>query len=119
MTKAVENRQEFYMPVLKTRLKHRRNKYDILAEILSACKEQSRTQSWLLMNLGLSTRLGRNCIDFLVDTNLLERSKITGSSPISYAITVKGNEALRIFKILTTRYFVQCRFGSNFSSNSE
>ena len=119
MTTTVENRQEFYLPAVKTRLKRRRNKYDILAEILSACEEQSRTQSWLLIKLGLSTRLGRSCIDFLVDTNLLERNKITESSPISYGTTVKGNKALRIFKILTTRYFVQCRFNSNFSSNSE
>ena len=119
MTTVVEDRQKFYVPVADTGLKRRRNRYDILAEILSACKERSRTQSWLLLNLGLSTRFGKSYIDFLVATQLLESIKITESSPIYYATTIKGNKALRIFNILTTKYFIKCRFENNCSSQLE
>jgi predicted transcriptional regulator len=105
MTTVVEDRQNFCAPIVKTELKNRRNRYDILAEILAACGNQPRTQSWLLSNLGLSTWLGKGCIGFLVDTNLLEKTMREGSRSISYVVTSKGNEALRIYNILTSKYF--------------
>jgi len=104
MTTIVENRQKFYVPLAKTGSLYRRNRYDILAEILATCEERSRTQSWLLTHLRLSTSSGKNCIRFLIDAKLLE-DKPNGSSLTYYTTTAKGNRALRKYKNLTTKYF--------------
>lgn len=105
MTTVVETKQKIFLPEVKTGLSFRRNRYDILAEILVACEERPRTQSWLLAHLGLSTSSGKSCIDFLVDAKLLEETKHIGSIAISYTTTARGNKALRVYNILTNKYF--------------
>ena len=105
MTTLIEAKQKYCIFPEKNGLAHRRNRYDILAEILVACEEQVRTQSWLLSHLRLSTSLGKRCIDYLVDTNLLEIEKLEELASISYVTTVRGLEALRIYYILTNDYF--------------
>lgn len=105
MTTLIEDKQKLCELLEKKELSHRRNRYDILAEILLACEEQPRTQSWLLTHLRLSTSSGKKFIDFLVVTGLLEIEKPDGPDSILYTITVRGLEALRIYYILTKEYF--------------
>ena len=105
MTTLVEDKQKLCVLFEKKELLYRRNRYDILAEILVACEERPRTQSWLLTHLRLSTSSGKKFIDFLVATDLLEIEKPDESGSILYAITVRGLEALRIYYILTKEYF--------------
>ena len=105
MPTIIQNRQKFYVPIVKTRLTRRRNKYDILAEILATCKKRPRTQSWLLAHLRLSTSSGKNYIGFLVATKLIEANKPQGLRSTTYKTTAKGKKALRKYNILTTQYF--------------
>jgi predicted transcriptional regulator len=75
MSAANYNRQEIYVPLERTRFIRRRNKYDILAEILAACKKQPRTQSWLLTHLRLSTSSAKEYVGFLLASRLLDANE--------------------------------------------
>ncbi len=99
------NRQELYVPLERTRFLRRRSKYDILAEILAACKKQPRTQSWLLVHLRLSTCSAKNYLGFLLAARLVDADKTQGHRTTTYATTVNGEKALENYIILTTRYF--------------
>jgi len=88
----------------KTQLLRRRNKYDMLALILAACKKQPRTQSWLIAHLGLSTRSAKNFLRFLVAARLIEAHKPQGGKK-NYITTADGKKALKHYVVLTTQYF--------------
>jgi predicted transcriptional regulator len=99
------NRQELCFPLERTRFLRRRNKYDIFAEILAACKKQPRTQSWLLSHLRLSTNSAKNYLEFLSTARLIDANKTQGQRTTTYTTTTNGKQALENYMILTTRYF--------------
>jgi predicted transcriptional regulator len=105
MSAANYNRQEIYVPLERTRFIRRRNKYDILAEILAACKKQPRTQSWLLTHLRLSTSSAKEYIGFLLASRLLDANETEQHRTTTYTTTATGKEALENYTTLTAYYF--------------
>ena len=95
--------QKFLISPEKSQLLRRRNKYDILAAILTACRKQQRTQSWLIRHLGLSTSSAKFFLSFLVAAKLVEVNKSQVQK--TYTTTAYGKKALRHYVVLTTRYF--------------
>jgi predicted transcriptional regulator len=105
MSAANYNRQEIYVPLERTRFIRRRNKYDILAEILAACKKQPRTQSWLLTHLRLSTSSAKEYVGFLLASRLLDANETEQHKTTIYTTTEDGKKALENYTTLTTYYF--------------
>jgi predicted transcriptional regulator len=105
MSATIPDRQNRHIPIERTRLLRRRNKYDILAEILAACKKRPRTQSWLLSHLRLSTSLAKSSLSFLAAAKLIEANKPGGLRAPTYTTTADGKKALKNYAILTTQYF--------------
>ena len=105
MSETVTYGQNILMSTEKTQLPRRsnRNKYDILALILAACRKRPRTQSWLIGHLGLSTSSAKNFLNFLVAAKLIEADKPQGKK--TYSTTADGKKALRHYVVLTTQYF--------------
>jgi predicted transcriptional regulator len=99
------NRQEIYIPLERNRFIRRRNKYDILAEILAACKKQPRTQSWLLAHLRLSTTSAKEYVGFLLASRLLDANETQNHRTTTYTTTATGKKALENYITLTTYYF--------------
>jgi predicted transcriptional regulator len=105
MSAANYNRQEIYVPLEKNRFVRRRNKYDILAEILAACNKQPRTQSWLLTHLRLSTSSAKEYVGFLLAARLLDANETENHRTTTYTTTENGKKALENYTTLTTNYF--------------
>jgi predicted transcriptional regulator len=105
MSAANYNRQEIYVPLEKNRFVRRRNKYDILAEILAACKKQPRTQSWLLTHLRLSTSSAKEYVGFLLAARLLDANETENHRTTTYTTTENGKKAVENYTTLTTNYF--------------
>ena len=95
--------QNLLVSTEKTQLLRRRNKYDILAVILTACRNRPRTQSWLIRHLGLSTSSAKFFLSFLVASKLVEVKKSQVQK--TYTTTANGKKALRHYVVLTTQYF--------------
>jgi predicted transcriptional regulator len=100
---ATIQQQNLLISTEKTQLLRRRNKYDILAVILAACRKRPRTQSWLIGHLGLSTSSAKKNLNFLVDARLIEANKPHGQK--TYITTADGKKALKHYVVLTTQYF--------------
>lgn len=105
MTMNVSKRQEYYVLLERTLGITRRNKYDILANILAACVKYPRTQSWLIGHLRLSTGMAKSSLNFLVAANLIEATKSPGMRAVKFKTTMKGKNALEKYVALTTQYF--------------
>jgi len=105
MTISISKRQKYYIPLERIQGITRRNKYDILANILAACINYPRTQSWLIGHLRLSTSLAKNNLSFLVAAKLIEANKPPGMRATKYTTTRKGKNALEKYVVLTKRYF--------------
>jgi predicted transcriptional regulator len=105
MSATIHDKQNFHIPLEGTRLLSRRNKYDILADILAACKKLPRTKSWLLTHLRLSTSLAKKSLSFLVAAKLLEVSQSQNRRSFSYKTTARGKKALEVYATLATQYF--------------
>jgi predicted transcriptional regulator len=102
MSETVTYGQNLLMSAERTQLPRRRNKYDILAVILAACKKRPRTQSWLIGHLGLSTSSAKFFLNFLVAVKLIETNKPHGQKTYT---TTDGKKALKDYIVLTTQYF--------------
>ena len=105
MAVIVPKRQKYFIPLERKRGRARRNKYDILAGILAACDKYPRTQTWLLGHLGLSTSMTKNSLRFLAAAKLIKETHPIGVRTTKYKITRKGENALKTYIVLTTRYF--------------
>jgi len=105
MTVLVPKRQKYLISLKGTRERVRRNKYDILAGILAACNKYPRTQTWLLGYLGISTSMAKNSLRFLVVAKLIKETRPMGMRTTNYKTTRKGENALKTYLVLKTRYF--------------
>ena len=100
---AIIQQENILISTEKTQLLRRRNKYDILAVILVACRKRPRTQSWLISHLGLSTSSAKRNLNFLVNARLIEANNPQGLK--TYITTADGKKALKHYVVLTTQYF--------------
>ena len=105
MTIIVPKKQKYFIPLERTRGRARRNKYDILAGILAGCNKYPRTQTWLSGHLGLSTSNTKNSLRFLAAAKLIKETHPIGMRTTKYKTTRKGENALKTYVFLTTRYF--------------
>jgi predicted transcriptional regulator len=103
MSTTIAYEQNLFIFKERMQLLRRRNKYDILALILSACRKQPRTQSWLVRHLGLSTSSAKKFVNFLRDAKLIEANKHQEQK--TYATSAKGKKALKHYIALTAEYF--------------
>ena len=104
MPATMHDEQNCNIPLQSIRLPNRRNKYDILAEILAACKKSPRTKSWLLNHLRLSTSSLKKSLSFLITAKLLEVQS-QNNRVLIYKTNAKGKEAIEAYTTLATQYF--------------
>ncbi|MFW9920663.1 MAG: winged helix-turn-helix domain-containing protein [Candidatus Thorarchaeota archaeon] len=83
----------------------RRTKYERWAEILESCIWESKTQSWLMRELGLKTQLIKEDVAFLLEAELLEQVDEPETGIYVFLTTEKGKEALSRFYQLVSKYF--------------
>lgn len=83
----------------------RRNKFEIWSEILESCNRIPRTQSWLLRELRLKTSVIKESLLFLTERNLIYKVDEENYNTIAYSTTDRGQEALRNYYNLITKYF--------------
>ncbi|MHA1961338.1 MAG: winged helix-turn-helix domain-containing protein [Candidatus Thorarchaeota archaeon] len=83
----------------------RRTKYERWVELLEACVWESRTQSWLMRQLGLKTQMIKEDLDFLVSAGLFKQVDEPEAGIYVFRTTEKGREALEQFYTLVTQFF--------------
>ena len=83
----------------------RRSKFEIWSELLEACAWHTRTQSWLMRQLGLKTSAIKEALEFLVSGQLLEQVKDPQVGTYEFCITDKGRIALhQYFELVETLF---------------
>ena len=98
-----------YTPQKVQRKQVRRSKFEIWAELLEACARTPRTQSWLLRRVGLKTQAVKEALDFLVTASLIENHPSADSDLGTFQTTEKGEEALKQYYDLVTKYFISTK----------
>lgn len=85
----------------------RRTKYERWVELLEVCVWETRTQSWLMRQLGMKTQSIKEDLSFLVKAGLLDQLDEPQVGIYEFKTTERGRDALNQFYGLVTRYFTQ------------
>lgn len=105
LTTTATNKLQIYIGRKSAQSSPRRTKYDVWAEILKSCTTMARTQSWLLVKLRLTTTTVKDSLNFLATAKLIEAVEEPKVSGTKYKTTAKGQQALKVYQHLVTRYF--------------
>jgi predicted transcriptional regulator len=104
MTTVVRNKPQILTTRKTTEQPSRRTKYDLWSEILDSCVEKQRTKFWLTSRLRLSYKVVDESLRFLTNGKLIKTTE-RQSETTKYKTTVKGQEALNVYKLLVEKYF--------------
>ena len=81
----------------------RRSKFEVWAEILEFCLRAKKTQTWLLRETRLKTRVIKETLQFLLSRKLIEQ--LNDNDIKKYHTTDRGEEVLKRFYTLVNDYF--------------
>jgi len=84
----------------------RRNRFEIWSEVLEACLQDSKTQSYLIRKVGVKTSTMKDALEVLEESGLIEKVENPEAGlNYEFGTTVKGENALLQYYKLVTEYF--------------
>jgi predicted transcriptional regulator len=83
----------------------RRDKFEIWSSLLETCFYTSRTQTWLLRNLGLNTAAIKQALNQLTKGGMLMVIHEPEQGRTEYKTTEEGKEGLKQYYLLISKFF--------------